>query len=191
MVDIPVGMYRPHMNDIPVAHLPEGFTFRPFRLSEQGHAEDADRWVTVQAIAEAGMAEITRKTFEDDFRGTEAFLPDRSWFVVNDDGKEVASITAWWWDTPPDCALEGRVGLIHWVATLPECQGRGIGKAMMTKAVQRLAQDYPVAYLNTSTARLPAIRLYLNYGFLPDMKKQRAEEAWAAVREALKGKVTF
>ena len=186
MVDIPVGMYRAHMRDIPLFALPDGFVFRDFRAPGDDGSGDAGTWVRIQAAAEAQFMQITHETFLNDFGGHESQLPGRSWFVTTEKGEDVASITAWWWDTPPDCELQGRVGLIHWVARIPEYQGRKIGKAMMTKAMQRLARDHQVAYLNTSTIRIPAIRMYLDFGFLPDMKKNRADEAWSLVRESLK-----
>jgi len=174
------------MREIPMFALPGGFVFRDFRLPGDEGPGDAGTWVKIQAAAEARFMQITHETFLNDFGGYESQLPGRSWFVATQKGEDVASITAWWWDTPPDCVLQGRVGLIHWVATIPEYQGRGIGKAMMTKAMQRLARDHEVAYLNTSTIRIPAIRVYLDFGFLPDMKKNRADEAWSLVSESLK-----
>ena len=61
-----------------------------------------------------------------------------------------------------------------------------MGKAIMTRAMVRLAQEYDEAYLSTSSARIPAIKIYLDFGFVPDMERDRAEEAWTEVREHLK-----
>jgi ribosomal protein S18 acetylase RimI-like enzyme len=179
--DIPVGMYRPHMDDIPIHQLPEGHSFRSFHSAEFEQSDDTERWVAIQAAANATFMKIAMDTFQNDFGGFGKCLADRSWFVVSPEGKDIASITAWWRDTP-----DGPQGLIHWVAVLPECQGRGIGKAIMTKAMLRLKDEYRNAYLNTSSARLPAIKVYLDFGFLPDMEKDRAKEGWAEVRQHLK-----
>jgi GNAT superfamily N-acetyltransferase len=186
MIDIPVGMYRTHMNDIPDYPLPAGFAFRPFRPPTPTSPGDVDAWVRVQSAAEAAFMNLTRETFENDFGGAEPSLADRSWFVITESWREVASITAWWWNTPSDRTLQGRVGLIHWVAVIPEYQGRKLGKAIMTKAMRRLAENHQFAYLNTATIRVPAIKVYLDFGFMPDMKMDRADEAWAAVRQQLK-----
>jgi GNAT superfamily N-acetyltransferase len=175
MKNIDVGMIRSHMRAIPVHKLPPGYAFRPFSSS------DAETWVRVQAEANAGLLPIDMDTFRTDFGGHEDLLTERSWFVTGPDQTEVASIAAWWRDTS-----EGPQGLIHWVAVLPQCQGKGIGKAIMTRAMEWLAHEYDSAYLNTSSPRIPAIKFYLDFGFVPDMQKDRAEEGWAAVREVLR-----
>ena len=170
-------MYRPHMDNIPVFPLVEGHIFKPFAEG------DAEAWVAVQNAANESYGGVTMKTFEGDFGGQEDKLADRSWFVVSPEGKNIASITAWW---RMDCDRDPQMGLIHWVAVLPECQGKGIGKSIMTQAMQRLAEEYPDAYLSTSSARIPAIKVYLDFGFLPDMEKENAAEGWEEVREHLK-----
>jgi GNAT superfamily N-acetyltransferase len=174
MKDISVGMFRSHMNDIPQHALPDGFHFRPIS------GADAETWVHIQNGASLEWGGVSMKTFEGDFSGHEEKLPDRSWFVIDPDGKAIASITAWW--HPDDVSL----GLIHWVAVTPGYQGKGLGKAIMTKAMNRLAWEYPTAYLNTSTARIAAVKVYLDFGFLPDLKKDKADEGWAEMRENLR-----
>jgi GNAT superfamily N-acetyltransferase len=55
---------------------------------------------------------------------------------------------------------------VHWVAIVPECQGIGLGKALMTLLCQRLRElGHDQAYLFTSSERVSAIRLYLRFGF--------------------------
>ena len=175
MEDISVGMERPNMRGIPVHELPKPYTFRPYRIG------DAERWVHVQRTANIGIGDVSMQTWINDFSKHEELMPERSWFVINGKGEDVASISAWWRDRP-----EGEQGLIHWVAVLPECQGKGIGKAIMTRAMLWLAEAYDSAYLVTSIVRIPAIKIYLDFGFAPDMKRERAEEAWTLVREKLR-----
>lgn len=172
--NVGVGMHRPHLEAIPAFHLPPGYAFRPWR------AGDIPAWITIQDAADQ-YNDISRETFRREFDDREDLMADRSWFVVSPEGTDVGSITAWWRQTP-----QGPQGLIHWVAVLPEHQGKGIGKAMMTKAMLRLREEYRDAYLNTSSARLPAIKLYLDFGFVPDMERKDAVEGWADVRKHLK-----
>ena len=175
MKNISVGMHRPHMNDIPEFALIPGHTFRPYRIGE------SDIWTRVQNEANEPFGGISRDTFINDFSAHEELMPERSWFVMNEAGGEVASITAWWRDV-----REETQGLIHWVAVLSECQGKGIGKAIMTHAMHRLAEEYDTAYLVTSSGRIAAIKVYLDFGFLPDMERDDAEDGWADVRAQLK-----
>ena len=173
MENIGVGMVRPHMHDIPDVELPEGYRFRPFLVGD-------DRlWWKIQDSANGEFGGLSPNAFITEFGGHEDELPTRSWFVLDDRGREVASITAWWREGRPD------QGLIHWVAVLPDQQGKGLGKAIMTKAMNRLAEEYSTAYLGTSSARIAAIKVYLDFGFLPDMERDRAEDAWAEVRACL------
>jgi GNAT superfamily N-acetyltransferase len=81
-----------------------------------------------------------------------------------------------------------RWGRIHWVAVVPEHRGRGLCKAMMTVAMDRLrALGHRRAMLRTETPRLAAIKTYLDFGFVPDMGFGEARRAWALIAEALPG----
>jgi GNAT superfamily N-acetyltransferase len=71
------------------------------------------------------------------------------------------------------------------VAVRPAFQGRGLGRAALSHALNRLARWHERAYLDTSTARLPAIKMYLDFGFVPDLGPPGARDAWRAVRAAL------
>ncbi len=50
---------------------------------------------------------------------------------------------------------------------------------------QFVAWGHPAAWLATSTARIPALKLYLDFGFLPDLTEDGARQAWAKVRAVL------
>ena len=57
---------------------------------------------------------------------------------------------------------------------------------MLTVIMRRLAEDHPCAVLGTSSRRLPALKCYLDFGFVPDMTEERAIEGWSQVRSVLK-----
>ena len=177
-----VAMLRPHLRDIPAFVLPEGYQFRPFRDG------DMSTWIAIQdAAGTYELGPITEALFHEFHRGRADLLPGRCWFVVDPGGNDVGSITAWW-----RRRIESR-GHIQWVAVLPEHQGRGIGKAMMTRALHRLAEEYESASLTTDTGRIPAIKVYLDFGFVPDTANRApgvsialAEEGWEHARKCLK-----
>ncbi|MBD3181854.1 GNAT family N-acetyltransferase [Candidatus Poribacteria bacterium] len=168
MKNIGVTLFREDILDIPDFNFPEGFRVRNFKPGE------GNIWTRIQRAAEP-FFEIEDNLFKKQFGEHLDQLPDRSFFVITEDGHEVGSITAWWYNNWRDKDW----GLIHWVAVHPDYQGRGICKAMMTVAMNRLKQDHDRAMLNTSTGRVAAIKVYLDFGFKPDMQKDNSREAWS------------
>lgn len=62
----------------------------------------------------------------------------------------------------------GRRGHIISIAVIPEMRRRGIGQALMEKAINALKERYKVdeCYLEVRVSNVPAIRLYQKLGFL-------------------------
>jgi hypothetical protein len=56
---------------------------------------------------------------------------------------------------------------------------------MLAHALKQMAQWHDRAFLGTQTKRLAAIKIYLDFGFVPDMRYPGAEEAWREVRANL------
>ena len=95
----------------------------------------------------------------------------------------MGTATAWSGDLFPGQPI----GRIHWVAIVPDRQGQGLAKPLLAATCRRLrALGHERAYLTTSTARLPAINLYLLFGFQPLVGSPEAYQAWQAVRPRLK-----
>lgn len=171
----PVNMVRPHLDDIPQVEFPPGFSIRPMKPDETA------LWTDIQRDAEPHFTpgdELFYQEFGSD-------LPATTWrcfFIVNDRGVAVATISAWYTRD-----FKGQdYGRIHWVATRPACRRRGLAKAGMSYALNRLAEWHERAWLGTSTARIPAIKMYLDFGFLPDLEPPGAANAWRQVRQTLK-----
>ena len=169
-----VRMIRPHLREIPRAPLPEGFSVRPMRLSE------GDLWTDIVLDAEEWL-DLSRDLFEREFGHDKAAVPERCFLLGDADGRAVGTISAWYWreEGGPDS------GLVHWVAVRPAWQGRGLGKAGLAFALERLARWHGRALLHTSTQRLPAVALYLDFGFRPDLRPEGARAAWGAFRRRL------
>ena len=170
-----VNMIRPTMESIPHFDFPDGYSIRPMRPGESG------LWVDIQQEAEP-VLRVTDDVFESEFGGDLPATRYRSFFIVNEAGVAVGTISAWY---SRDFKGEDH-GRIHWLAIRPAFQGRGLARPALSFAMERLAEWHDRAWLSTSTSRIPALKLYLDFGFLPDMEEPRAREAWQKVLARLK-----
>lgn len=60
-------------------------------------------------------------------------MTERCLFIENEHGEAIATTTAWYGD------LRGKVeGRIHWVGVIPEYQGRGLAKPLLSEAMKTL-----------------------------------------------------
>lgn len=169
-----VKMIRPHLDDIPQVAFPNGFKIRPMRLDEAG------LWTDIWRDAEP-YANIRSGLFHSEFGHDLQATQWRSFIVANPRGTAVATISAWYNRT-----FKGKdYGMIHWVAVRKAYWGRGLGKAMLTHALNRMAMWHNRAFLGTQTRRIPAIKIYLDFGFVPDLDEPGAVEAWREVKAQL------
>ncbi len=177
--NVSVQMLRDNVADFPLYELPAGYRFRMYR-----HGDDVT-WTTLQAAAEPFFT-VTPELFVREYGEHLDVLPDRMFFVETEAGEPVASISAWWQHQRHNPMEPGR---IHWVAVHPKYQRRGITKPMMTRAMQRIAASHPTAMLGTSSGRIWAIKVYLDFGFYPNLVEMEAKplvaEAWHIVQEHL------
>jgi GNAT superfamily N-acetyltransferase len=167
-------MIRPHLDSIPHVSLPEGFTIRSMRLDEAG------LWTDIWRDAEE-FSDFGPDVFNQEFGHDPQAIQWRGYIVENERGLAVGTITAWY-----NRAFKGEdYGQIHWVAVRRSAWGQGIGKAMLSYALDQMAQWHDRAFLGTQTKRLAAIKVYLDFGFVPDLDREGAVEAWREVKENL------
>lgn len=174
-----VRMIRDDVADYPVFDLPAGYRFRTYRDG------DEVTWTELQAAAEPFIT-VAPELFVREFGEHRDALPDRMFFVETEAGEPAGSITAWW---ERDRYNPSEPGRIHWVVVHPSHQRRGLTKPMMTHAMSRLARNHPRAMLGTSTGRLWAIKVYLDFGFYPDPSERKSkpevDAAWREVQQRL------
>jgi len=170
-----IRMVRPNMDNIPQIALPDRFSMRPMRLDEIG------LWTDIWRDAEPYF-QIRDDTFMGVYGPDLPAVERRVFFVVDERGVAAGTISAWY-----DRDFKGAdSGQIHWVAVRPAFQNRGLAKGMITFAMNRLAEWHRLAYLGTQSKRIGAIKLYLDFGFLPDMDADGAVEGWREVGKHLK-----
>ena len=178
MQEIPVCMIRRDLDNLPECPLPDGYHFRTFR------AGNNTLWAEVHT--DAGQfkdLEAALKCFEKEFGQHLQELESRNIFVIQDETDEAVGSSTAWRDTDFRGECHGRV---HWVSIRPRFQGRGLGKALVARTLQRLAESHTKAFLHTQAFRVRAINIYLDLGFEPFFTKPTCEEAWRGLARLLK-----
>ena len=157
-------LVRPNLDDIPKPMFPQGFNVRGYRKG------DERTWTRIWRDAEP-FDTIKDSTFRDSLGHDEATLSERVSFVVDENaGETIGTVTAWTEPTPSEshAGLEGW-GRVHWIAVVPEYQGRGVGKALFSYCLQALkAFGHRETFLVTSAGRTGAVALYKKYDFVEE-----------------------
>jgi GNAT superfamily N-acetyltransferase len=168
-------MLRPNLLDIPDAPLPEGYSLRTFRPGDEEH------WARIEhAVDEFKSTEAAMRRFREEFAPHIAEVEKRCLFVIDGQGLPIGTTTAWYG------MLNGkRIGRIHWVAVVPEHQGKKLSKPLLSAALRTLAQFHDKAYLTTQTTSYKAVGMYLNYGFEPVMQTPECTEGWKLIGQLL------
>jgi GNAT superfamily N-acetyltransferase len=174
--DIEIVMTRSNLADLPHYDLPDDFQFHWYAPG------DETAWTDIHLIADRHN-DITPTLFRDQFGDDAAVLYERQCYLQDAAGKLVGTASAWF----PDAHHDASFGRVHWVAILPEFQGKGLAKPLLAVVMQRLKElGYQRAHLDTSAARLPAIGLYLKFGFLPEIITREDDRIWKQVLDRLK-----
>ncbi|WP_317854867.1 GNAT family N-acetyltransferase [Chakrabartyella piscis] len=144
--------------------LPEGYTIRPFQTGDEVH------WAKIEvSVLEFATEAIAVNYFKEVFLSHKEELEKRCLFLCNPEGIPVATANAW--------RVEGELGhqaALQWVALMPEYQGLGLGRAIVSAAMS-LYPTYEVGlpvYLHTQTWSHVAVGLYDSLGFVV-LKEER------------------
>jgi GNAT superfamily N-acetyltransferase len=162
-------MIRNYTENFPVFPLPPAFSLRWFKKG------DEETWYRIQTETEKRIP-IDRALFIKEFGSDMPALGERMCFLLDKDGREIGTASAWF-----DRHYRGEeFGRIHWVAIVPSMQGVGLSKPLMSAVCRRLQElGHKKAYLVTDTARIPAIHVYLQFGFEPVIENEHDWKAWS------------
>jgi len=174
--NLSLTLVRPHLNDLPAAALPPDYSWRWFRFGDAAH------WLHIHHDADP-FNDICPELFPRQFGMDFKHLANRQLYVQDPIGRVVGTCTAWADETRPD----GPCGRVYWLAVLRQFQGLGLGKAILAATCTRLRElGYSRACVVTSTGRLPAVNLYLQFGFQPEMHTAEDRLCWDHVFSVLK-----
>jgi GNAT superfamily N-acetyltransferase len=164
-------MLRENLEGIPDFTLPSGFALRWYVPGDEAF------WFAIHQVADRYNS-ITKDLFQQQFGTNQARLAERQCYLIAPNGKAIGTATAWFGHGPE---LEG-FGRVHWVALLPDYQGRGLSKPLLASVCTRLRElGHQRAYLSTSTERKRAIQLYLRFGFVPWIQNEPERKLWSEI----------
>ena len=171
-----VTMLRADLANIAAYSLPRPFTFRWY------HRGDEETWLRIWTLADAERHAAGPDTFARDFGSDEELLSKRQLYICDAHGLPIGTASAWF-----RANYHGKdYGLVHWVAIVPEFQGKGLSKPLISKVLIRLAGlGHERSMLVTQDYRTPAIKLYLKFGFLPELGNDDERAKWRGVRDRI------
>ena len=169
-----------------VRRMPEVALPEPYALREYRKGDEVTLALALQAVGfrDCGVERVL-ETLEDADRRAGSALVDFRGAIVAVTLASRTSAT----ETNPTTGNPGepwREGVLDYVATHPDHQGRGLGRATCT-AVSRYLVDRgcETVQLLTDDWRLPAIRLYLSLGYQPVTGRGDMPVRWAAIKSEL------
>ena len=166
---------------LPDTSVPEGYELRRYR-----QADILTLAETLQAVGfrDCGVDRLLETLEDADRRAGSALVEYRGAIVAVTFASRTSTD-----GTNPVTGNPGdprREGVLDYVATHPDHQGRGLARATCTTVSRYLVeQGCETVQLLTDDWRLPAIHLYLSMGFEPVMSRRDMPERWAAIMSEL------
>ena len=189
--NVRLTMVQENLNNNPEHALPVGYSVRWYQPG------DERAWLAIHTAADTHN-QITSELYARAFCSAEDLLNERQCFLLDANSRAIGTATAWFpeseWGIPKPGSGQGNEvftisdfkraswGRVHWVAVVPEQQGRGLAKPLMTVICRRLRElGHTRAYLTTSSVRIAAINLYRAFGFVPMIGSVLEAEAWHVI----------
>lgn len=167
-------MHRPHLDDIPrTPTAPAGHLLRRMEATDD-----------ITSLAETLSRAFGEVWSVGDVRNRLINAPDvHAVYVITWEGRVVATASS---RHVPDYQLG--TGYVHWVGTHPDHARKGLATALIERVLQDFrSRGYASAILQTDDFRLPAIRAYLRYGFLPvyEVAAEDHRSRWSTLLQSL------
>ncbi|NJN82517.1 MAG: GNAT family N-acetyltransferase [Caldilineaceae bacterium] len=153
--DLPPPLFERTLDHLPSVRLPDGFAVQGVRNSDDGRLRGQ---VTYAAFGSDDNWEGYCSNYAQ-FMASPVYDGERDLIVRSPDGRGASACTIW---------FDGvnRVGLFEPVATHPDFQGRGLGKAVMAEGLRRMkAAGMARAIVGFDPANAAARALYTSLGF--------------------------
>lgn len=169
--------------------LPDGFHFRYCRKNE------LESWKLL-CLEDPRYIDFLTDYYQKVYAHREDEFFRRCLFACNENDTPIGTCFLW--------NAYGKINTLHWFRVLPEYEGKGIGRALLTRVLRPLAQqDLPV-FIHTHPSSFRAIKLYTDFGFrllscpdkigyrsndyaqsLPYLRESMPEKVYAGLPDAL------
>lgn len=161
-------MIREDLDGLPDYSLPAGYELRTYQPG------DESAWADVM---NTGIGDgWTYDRCRDTLTGLPQFKPDSLFFIVHQ-GQPVGSACAW-----TESLDEATTGQIHMVCVKPGHRGKRLGWLVTLAALHYMRDNgFSAAWLGTDDFRLPAIKAYLDLGFVADYLEESHRLRWAVI----------
>ncbi len=165
-------MVRPNLDGLSQLEIPEGYEIRTYQEGDDVH------WANV--ISDSFGGERTPEDARRDIMDRDVFDPKGLYFATYQ--STPVGTTCAWKDTPD----EKEVGIVHMVGVHSAHTGHRLGKCVVLCVLLYLREHgFKCAQLGTDDLRLPAIKTYLNLGFLPVYVDVDQPERWQQIFKKL------
>ncbi len=173
---IELTMIRNDTKNIPQFELPEGFSIRHFRES------DLQLWADIETAAgEFKTTDEALQQLQTEFIPYIKEFEQRSLFLLNKQGTGIGTGTAWYNKRFRD----EEYGRVHWIGIHPEYQGQNLAKPLVSAVIDILRQRHAKLYLTTQTTSYKAVKVYLDFGFIPLIEGDDDREGWEMLLSVL------
>lgn len=161
------------LENLPSYELPAGYRFVFYQPG------DRDAWINIEISAKE-LRDFAQgvQVWQDYYGHVEDTLHNRMLFIENEQGEKVATATAY-----SDDHLPPERGQVHWVAVRRDHQGKGLARPLIAQVLHVMKQrGHARAVLHTQTTTWVAVKLYLDFGFLPDESVKQDPDGWRIIK---------
>ena len=166
-------MIRPNLENLPELQLPPGYGMRTYCEGDETH------WAHIISDSFGGRKRTAQDT-RNEITGRDVFVPDGLYFATHQD-IPVGTACAW-----RESVDEKDVGYVHMVGVVAEHTGYKLGK-WVSLAVLIYFRDngFKCSMLDTDDFRVPAVKTYLNLGFIPVYVEDEQPKRWRDIFQKL------
>ncbi len=152
--DLNIFMMCKSMNKSAIREMPEGFHIRNCRKSELEiwkaiHFDDFE--------TSKKYHEFMTNYYNEVYAGKGNLFFEKCLFACDKAGKPIGTCFIW--------KAYNRINTLHWFKVVKQHEGRGIGRALLSRVMTQVKEvEYPI-YLHTQPSSFRAIKLYSDFGF--------------------------